>query len=145
MPKTSCDVCASVGYLCPHCSTSDAAGRAALPDPPTDEADLRDIIERLRANLAAIETLGGDNAVSDGEVLAAAWATSATIHLNELCAALPAAALPDERLREALTRANDDLIQIADYSPSEVADAIDSVRAAIKDALAADREENTDA
>lgn len=44
---------------------------------------------------------------------------------------------PDERLREALRDANEYLAQIADYSPSEVADAIDSVRAQIKDALAA--------
>ena len=47
------------------------------------------------------------------------------------------AASPDERLREALRDANEYLAQIADYSPSEVADAIDSVRAQIKDALAA--------
>ena len=54
---------------------------------------------------------------------------------------ITAAALPDERLREALARANDDLILIADEAPEDIGESIDSVRAAIKDALAAaDRE-----
>ena len=112
-----------------------AAGRAALPDPPEaflcpDCGHIGDAVSRI--DRACVNHPPGERrpmvrlrSRADAERLAAA--------------------LPDERLREALTRANDDLIQIADYSPSEVADAIDSVRAAIKDALAADREENTDA
>ena len=53
--------------------------------------------------------------------------------------------LRDERLREALTRANDDLILIADEAPEDIGESIDSVRAAIKDALAAaDRDKEED-
>ena len=50
----------------------------------------------------------------------------------------------DERLREALARANDDLILIADEAPEDIGESIDSVRAAIKDALAADRDKEED-
>jgi hypothetical protein len=87
------------------------------------------IIEPLREQSARNEEMGFPHPVVH---LAAAEAA-----VREGFAAGRAAASPDERLREALRDANEYLAQIADYSPSEVADAIDSVRAQIKDALAA--------
>jgi len=157
MPKTSCDVCASVGYLCPHCSTSDAAGRAALPDPPEaflcpDCGHIGDAVSRI--DRACVNHPPGERrpmvrlrSRADAERLAAAlpdpptdnpypmfdatrptterkcwdegWAAreAATCpdcgggHCPEPCGE-PAAALPDERLREALRAI------VADFPPT---------------------------
>ena len=128
---------------------------SAAPVPPDGEPRLDAVIARVRdtahhaarhgahLTLAEIEFY-----VREGFAAGRAAATpdppcahgltggrGATERCFECGASVPAAS-PDERLREALRDANEYLAQIADYSPSEVADAIDSVRAQIKDALA---------
>jgi hypothetical protein len=124
------------------------------PAASPDERPTREAIEAL-PRWIAVEQAGYDaNVNGPGPVMHAAvllddvlGLLAAPSHRGDEAAGTPAAVLntepssgaasPDERLREALRDANEYLAQIADYSPSEVADAIDSVRAQIKDALAA--------
>ena len=122
-----------------ECPTNPSPVGPATPDPP----DHGPAIGLLRAAAVQREIAANHNHPAEMTVLMASWEglrlaadllerEAGMVHRCE-----PAPASPDERLREALRDANEYLAQIADYSPSEVADAIDSVRAQIKDALAA--------